>query len=47
VPEEREREREGEKKKGKKKGIIKVQGVLFLLPPQAMVEQDWTLSKVT
>jgi hypothetical protein len=45
VPEERERE--GEKKKGKKKGITEVQGVLFLLPPQAMAEQDWTPSKVT
>jgi hypothetical protein len=34
----------GEKKKGR---ITRIQRVLLLLPSQAMVEQDWTPSKVT
>jgi hypothetical protein len=45
APEKRERENE-EKGKGKKKGITGIQGVLFLLPSQAIGEQDWTPSKV-
>jgi hypothetical protein len=46
APEKREREKE-EKGKGKKKGITGIQGVLFLLPSQAIGGQDWTPSKVT
>jgi hypothetical protein len=44
---EREREREGggERKKEKRE-LTEIQGVFLLLPSQAMVEQDWTPSKV-
>jgi hypothetical protein len=47
MPKEREREK---MKKGRRKDTKRntgIQGVLLLLPSQAMAEQDWTPSKVT
>jgi hypothetical protein len=35
------------KKRKKKKGNTRIQGVLLLVPPQAMAEQDWTPFTIT
>jgi hypothetical protein len=43
----RKREKKRRKKKRIEKGIIGIQGVLFFLPSQAMVDQHWNPSKVT
>jgi hypothetical protein len=45
APEKRERKKRRREKR-KKKGITGIQGVLLLLPSQAMAEQDWTLPRL-